>query len=117
MQFNRILVSTTCAILLLHLTSSKDVTSSSDTRWYVDDPPEDANRVSDDIASDDITDKETAKEKNTKSQEGDMHVTKLEQLAENGQVQLDEVLEDLNKWPSTVIPYVFARKFSKLTTL
>ena len=47
------------------------------------------------------------------SQEGDMHVTKLEQLAEKGKVQLDEVLEDLDKWPTTTIPYVFARNFSK----
>ena len=100
-----------------YLTSSDRLTSDDDTTsndvWYADDPPEDADIESDDIASDDITDKLTGKEKNTHSQEGDMHVTKLEELAEKGRIHLDEELEDLDKWPSTTIPYVFAKNFSK----
>ena len=48
------------------LTSQIDATS--DGIWYADDPPEDAYRQSDDIASDDITSKLTGKEKNTHSQ-------------------------------------------------
>ena len=68
----------------------------------------------DDSDVDDTTDAMTSREKNTDKEEGDMKLTPEEELAAKGIIPMSDMsLEDLSKWPSTSIPYVFAPGFGK----
>ena len=101
---------TSLAFFYANVKCENALTSSSENLWHADDPEDLENGA--ELGAEGIIEKQTLQERNTRYQEGDMRVTTLQEMVENGFIGLDVALEDLAKWPSNIIPYVFAKGFN-----